>query len=155
MTSTPPNWFIDIRPFKSSEHLSLDLTRHLPRRAAVGPVAVITDRPGVLLSVIRKRWSYVIREVQRQYSSTLQASKKEGLKRELVRLSSYQFAVAAKRSAATNILFAQPDQLTAGDHFDTLYLTIPLPHQQLLPLTQYLNPCGFLVSYVGWPEISL
>jgi hypothetical protein len=154
--STPPpapNWFIDIRQLSSSKNISLDLARHLPRRAAVGPVAVITDRPTVLLSVVRKRWSIIIREVQRQYSSTLQATKKEGLRRELNRLDRYQFAVASKRTATTDILFAAPPDLQESDHFDTVYVTIPLPYKQLLPLVEHLNPRGFLVTYTGWPDL--
>lgn len=157
--SVPPaassDWFIDIRHIKSPELISLDLARHLPRRAAVGPVAVIAERPTVLLSVVKKRWSTIIREVQKQYSSTLQATKKEGLLRELKRLNSYQFAVASKRTDTTNILFATLSQIQPTDHFDTIYITLPLNHQQLLPLMDHLEPQGFLVTYTGWPDSEL
>jgi hypothetical protein len=148
-----PDWFIDIRQLSTSEHISLDLARHLPRRAAVGAVAVIADRPAVLLSVVRKRWSIIIREVQRQYSSTLQPAKKEGLQRELLRLQGYIFSIAAKRTAATNILFATPHELYPEDRFSTIYLTIPLPHERLMPIMDHLSPRGFLVTYTGWPDV--
>lgn len=148
-----PDWFIDIRSCTSPEQISLDLTRHLPRRATVGPVAIICDRPTVLHSVIRKRWSVLVREVQRQYSSTLQATKKQGLRRELERLQSFVFAEITKRQADTNVLFARASELVIGDMFDTIYLTIPMAHRQLHSLMQHLNSGGFLVSYTGWPDI--
>ncbi len=147
----PPDWFIDIRQI-TPQRISLDLARHLPRRAAVGPVAVIAERPVVLLSVVKKRWSIIVREVQRQYSSTLQVAKKEGLRRELERLRSYQFAIAAKRTTATNILFSTLADLQATDRFATIYLTVPTAHAQLASLMKHLSPQGFLVTYTGWPE---
>ena len=149
----PPQWFIDIRHLPTSEHISLDLSRHLPRRAAVGPVLIICDRPTVTLSVVKKRWTSIIREVQRQYSSTLQANKKEGLKREIIRLQNYTFATPSKRTASTNILFATINDVGPDDHFATIYLTIGLPHTDLLPLVQKLSVGGFLVTYSGWPDI--
>jgi len=151
--SMPPDWFIDIRQV-TPERISLDLSRHLPRRAAVGSTAIITDRPTVLLSVIKKRWSYIIREVQRQYSSTLQPAKKEGLQRELNRLRGFNFAIAAKRTVDTHILVCTLADLRLEDRFATIYLTIPLRQLQLLRLMDHLAPRGFLVTYTGWPEDS-
>ena len=155
MSSLPPapDWFIDIRHFKSQEQLSLDLTRHLPRRITVGTVAIITDRPTVLLSVVKKRWSTLVHEVQKQYASTLQQVKKQGLERELQRLRGYRFTVAAKRTDATQIVFSTPEELLPGDRFYTIYLTIPLSHERLIPLMTHLQPGGFLVSYTGWPGV--
>jgi hypothetical protein len=146
-----PNWFIDIRTIPSSKKLTLDLARHLPRRAAVGPIAIITDRPTVLLSVLKKRWTILIREVQRQYSSTLQTGKKEGLRRELIRLQNYQFAVASKRQFDSDIVVMTVDDVLPDDMFCTIYLTIPLSYERLLPVTEHLPMGGFLVTYVGWP----
>ena len=146
-----PNWFIDIRAIPSSKKLTLDLARHLPRRAAVGPIAIITDRPTVLLSVLKKRWTILIREVQRQYSSTLQTNKKEGLRRELIRLQNYQFAVASKRQFDSDIIVMTVDDVLASDIFCTIYLTIPLSYERLMPVTEHLGAGGFLVTYVGWP----
>jgi len=148
-----PDWFIDIRHFKSQEQLSLDLTRHLPRRIVVGAAAVITDRPTVLLSVVKKRWSTLVREVERQYASTLQQAKKQSLERELHRLQSYGFAVISKRTTATQVLFSTPEALAPEDRFSTIYLTIPLSHERLIPLMTHLRSGGFLVSYIGWPGV--
>lgn len=151
MKPIEPNWFIDIRHLSSPEKISLDLSRHLPRRAAVGAVAILAERPAVMLSVIKKRWSILIREVERQYSSTLQSDKKAGLLKELERLRSYTFAIAEKRTTSTHILVAQPEDLRFEDRFATMYLTLPLRHEQLIPLLAHLKPHGFLVTYTGWP----
>lgn len=147
-----PEWFIDIRSLTSPEQISLDLSRHLPRRAAIGPVAIIAERPVVLLSVIKKRWSTIIREVQRQYSCTLHKAKKEGLRREIERLQSYEFSALSKRTPQTNILFSTAEELSENDLFMTIYLTVGLSHTQLLPLMEHILPYGCLVTYTGWPE---
>lgn len=149
-----PDWFIDIRHFKSQEQLSLDLTRHLPRRLTVGTAAVITDRPTILLSVVKKRWSTLVHEVHRQYASTLQQAKKQSLERELARLRGYTFAIITKRNSTTRILFGTPEELAPDDRFSTIYLTIPLSHERLIPLMTHLHPGGFLVSYSGWPGVT-
>jgi hypothetical protein len=81
MNTLSPAWYMDIRKAETSEHMSLDLTRHLPRRLMVGTAIIVSDRPDILLPVIRKRWMRVIREVQRQLSSTLDRAKKHELTR--------------------------------------------------------------------------
>jgi hypothetical protein len=103
--------------------------------------------------VLKKRWSTIIREVERQYSSTLQVAKKEGLRQELDRLHSYTFAVFSKRSNKTHIVLATVSELMPSDLFNTVYLTIPLDHITLLQLMRHLQPQGFLVTYTGWPDI--
>jgi len=64
-------WYVDTRIVETTEQLSLDLARHLPQRLAVGPAVIVADKPTILLPVIRKRWMRIIREVERQRSSTL------------------------------------------------------------------------------------
>lgn len=145
-----PHFYIDIRYVTAPSAISLDLSRHLPRRAMVGPVAILTNNPTVLLSVIKKRWAKIIHEVERQYSSTLDHRKKEGLRRELERLHGFSFAAAfSLKAAAANpdILFVNPEQLTAYENFMTIYLTLPLPHKELARLTTFVQPGGLLVLY--------
>lgn len=145
-------WYIDIRKLSSTEQISLDLSRHLPRRAAAGMVAIISDRPMVWISVVRKRWSTIIREVERQYASTLQQDKKRGLLKELDHLRSCRFDLAVKQTALTRVVFASFDQLPAQSQFSTIYVTCPLAYHQLKQVVGHLTAGGFLVTYCGWPE---
>jgi hypothetical protein len=53
--------------------LSKDLAEEILRRSTFGKVAVVTNRPVILLSATKKQWAKLIRHVQRERSSTLNA----------------------------------------------------------------------------------
>jgi hypothetical protein len=156
--STPGNgnlrWFVDVRPVTSTEHMSLDLSRHLPRRLAVGPAVIVTDRPAVFLSVIRKRWVKIIHEVTRQRASTLDSQKKAGLTHELAHLKDCRFTIKPfKQFPTADCFFVSPAQLTEGlpPCYPTLYLTTWLSAESLLNATRNLPLNGVIISYGEWP----
>ena len=142
-------WHIDVRPFHNSEKISLDLCRLLPRRALVGPVAVVCDRPVILLSVIKKRWSKIIREVEKQCSSTLEPLKKEGLKRELSHVTNCRFTSDPLKPA--DIRFTSTEQILAHA-YDTICLASRVATDDLARLLTSLHPLGLLVAYHDWDE---
>lgn len=146
MTAKPPDYHIDVRHVTRANKISLDLTRHLPVRAAIGPVAIITERPLVLLSVVKKRWSGIIYDVERRYASTLGRSKREELQKELARLQTYTFS--ANSLKAVDILFLASGQLLPDTTYHTIYLHAPETPQ--LPYTiSHLKPGGLLVIYAA------
>jgi hypothetical protein len=139
-------WYIDSRPFVSSDKMSLDLTRQLPQRALLGPVVILSGRPVVMLAVVKKRWTKIIREVERQYSATLNRQKKDCLQSELQRLRDYIFS-ANEYNPSANIFFISPIHAARTPFCKSLYLTDPLPPEQLLAAAKRLRPGGLLVSY--------
>lgn len=149
-----PQCYIDIRPYRTSQHISLDIARHLPRRAIVGPVAIVTDEPLILLSVLKRRWSKVIREVERQYASTLQSDKKKALDREITRLKAYTFTASLTKRPDARIILATARDVPTVLPYPTLYATTPLCHTELLELCNHITPGGLLVCYTDWPEIQ-
>jgi hypothetical protein len=146
-------WYIEVRRIGSSEKISLDLSRHLALRTSVGTVVIVTERPSVLLPVIKKRWAKVLREVERQCSSTLDRLKKEGLRQELYRLRKVTFAInTAYVDPPTNIIFSTPEHLHSLRQYRTLYLLTPLSKAQWRSLPSHLVPESLLVSYCALPE---
>jgi hypothetical protein len=142
-------WYLDIRDASTSEHVSLDLTRHLPRRLMVGPALIVSDRPDILLAVIRKRWMRVIQEVQKQLSSTLDRHKKLELSREIERMRSFRFTVHLDAHADAVII---PPSLAVCElpRFSSLYILTPLTSGQFLDLTDHALPNALVAVYGEW-----
>jgi hypothetical protein len=133
--------------------MSLDLSRHLPRRLLVGPAVVVTDRPAVLHSVIRKRWLQITREVTRQRASTLDIKKKVGLDHELEHLQVRRFTTKPfSQHPTADVFFVNTSQLgTLPPCYPTLYLTTWLSAESLLAVVRNLPLNGLIVAYGEWP----
>lgn len=123
--------YLDVRNAETSDLISLDLTRHLPRRLAIGPAIIINKQPE-LLPVIRKRWMRIVREVQKQYSCTLNRSKKLELVQEISRMRSYIFSTKLNKKHA-DVIVIEPHKATCDlPNFASFYITSPLTAGQFL-----------------------
>lgn len=146
-------WYIEARPQTRSEKISLDLSRHLHCRSAVGPVLIVTNRPNILLSVIRKRWIYIIKEFDKQLSSTLEPLKKQSLIREISRLKKLQFSVGdATDPCVPDIVICKPTEVLLDARFRTVYIVIKLTSTELANTLLHVTPSGLLVVYEHWRE---
>jgi hypothetical protein len=149
-----PTWQLDHRATETSEQASLDLTRHLPRRLAVGHVVIVSERPEVQLSVVRKRWMKIVQEVNRQFASTLNAQKKNSLQKELEHMQQCRFTLKPfSQEPAADCYFADPAHLVEHlpPSYRTIYLTNWLPLDQLRHAISNLVASGLIVGYGGWP----
>jgi len=145
-------WYIDVRPNESSEQISLDLTQHIPRRLAVGKSLVITAEPRKLVPVIRKRWVALLGLVERQYASTLDHFKKQGLRWEIDRMRAATFSRRLPLQDPQAAVFFLESQLL-GDrltNFKTIYVTCPLTKQEFAAAVNHLLPGGLVVIYGQW-----
>jgi len=146
-------WYVDIRPAATTDQMSLDLSRHLPRRLSVGPALIVTDRPAVLLSVVRKRWLKIIREVKRQRASTLEPQRKAGLDYELEHLRACRFTIRSFQQFPTaDVFFVSPAQLSKlPPCYPTLYITTWMSSESLWTAVSNLPLSGLIVAYGEWP----
>lgn len=154
MTTGSLHWFVDNRTAATTDMMSLDLARHLPRRLAVGPAVIVTDRPAVLLSVVRKRWVKIAGEVTRQRASTLDPQKKAGLSQEIEHLQACRFTIKSFEQFPTaDCFFASPAQLKGlPPCYPTLYLATWLSAESLLQAAHNLPLSGLIVAYGEWPD---
>ena len=143
-------WYVDIRSDVPAEKMSLELARQLPHRALVGPVVIFAARPVVLFAVVKKRWSIIIREVERQYSSTLDRQKKVSLENELHRMRTFVFSANATNPEA-DIFFIEPAQAASTPYCRTICLADALSGDQLAAAVHRLRHEGLLVSYCNDP----
>jgi hypothetical protein len=147
------HWYIDNRSAGTTEYMSLDLSRHLPRRLTVGPAVIVTDRPTVMHAVIRKRWQRIIREVKRQRASTLNVQKKAGLDYELEHLRACRFTTKSFEEFPTaHVFLVSPRYLERAlpPCYPTLYLTTWLSVECLQAAVRNLPLSGLLVTYGDW-----
>lgn len=147
MSSLQPTWYLDVRAAQTSEHISLDLTRHLPRRLMIGPALIVSDKPDILLPVIRKRWMRVVGEVRKQLASTLDRTKKAELTREVQRMSSLRFSTHIQ-DPQTDALIISPEQTVCQlPEYRSLYIVDPLTTGQFVSAIEYASPHTTVTVY--------
>jgi hypothetical protein len=132
----------------SDEQLSLHVTRHLPRRLAAGNVIIVNDRPSVFLAVVRKRWMHVIREIERERSSTLDRIKREHLDREIAHMKGYRFGTQISNVERLEALILTPAEvLGSGLRCLSMYITIPLSYGEVKEAANCIIEKGLLMIY--------
>ena len=143
-----PYWYIDVRSADTPERLSLDLTRHLPRRLSIGPAVIVTPRPSILLPVVRKRWMRIVREVERQRASTLDRVRRAALEHELKLMRSLRFTTKVLDSGKADVVIIEPSEAaTSLPRCTTLYLLAVTDSHELTALVGRLANGSTIVVY--------
>jgi hypothetical protein len=123
-----------------------DLAKHLYTRMKCGPVIIVTERPTVLLSALRKQWLKLCRKVQRQSASTLQATRLRELQENITTMQTLRFATTSPAdqyppdvyTATTKLLRHMPE-------CRTLYVTCDVAPRQLELLTTQMPKHSLVV----------
>jgi hypothetical protein len=137
--------YLDVRPATSKEQISLDLTRHLQYRLGTGSILIIADNPRIFLSVIRRRWKSLVREVAKQRSYTIDGRRRHLLAEEVERLQSFCFS--SKPEAGADVLVITPEQAAQpSSAYSTLYITTSL-EQDFMAIVRNLSTGGLIVAY--------
>lgn len=84
-------YFLEKRHLTQTE-MTADITRHLQARQSVGKAIVITERPVVLLSSVRRQWVKMTQALQREISRTLDASLRVELSKQTETMQNLRFA---------------------------------------------------------------
>ena len=142
------HWYVDVRATTTSEDTSYDLLQHLPRRLQVGRALVVCDQPAILLSVIKKRWMKLIRDLEKQRSCTLDKRKRAVFGRELARLETCLLTSKERLAAKADALFVSAEPLPAGS-YHTLYILMPIAPQDLPAYVRRVERGGLLVVYTS------
>jgi hypothetical protein len=139
---------IEQRRLEGTKTLSADLAQHILRRYYDGKIAVITDRPNVLISSVRKQWLRLIRQKARERSSTLNPRKSE-LDWELLRLQGVIFTAQLPiYDSHANVCFATIEQfLQAPPVSRTLYITHDIERHELYTVAAWMPAPGLVVIY--------
>lgn len=146
--SHPSNhWYLDVRHAETTEQISLDLTRHLPRRLSIGPVVVVTEAPLILLPVVRKRWMKIIREVETHRSSTIDRTKRRAFETEIQRMRSFVFTTKIHHPHPDVLVITPTQTVCELPIYTTLYVISPLTEGQLSSVLAHAAPKSAIVVY--------
>lgn len=130
--------------------LSRDLTELLFNSTYFGKIVVVTDRPVVLHSVIRRRWRYMTQRLQIDRSRTLNHSEIGDINNRLhfahhVRFSS---KVPEDDLLDAGITFIKPsDCARLAPACQILFVTCKVPRERLYLMTAWMPKGGRVILY--------
>ena len=129
--------------------VSKDIAHHLYTRQLPGDVIIVTSRPEVFMASVSKQWSAVIKQVERQMASTLNAVRREELMIALAHMRSLRFSVKPfTEGERTGVVFMTQAQCMAEPPIcHTMYVTENAVQTDLQLTAGGLRAYGLLVLY--------
>lgn len=142
--------YIERRSLNGKALLSWDLAHHIYARGMQGKVVVVTDKPVELLSATKKQWYKLMRQVQRERSSTLNAMRIGELTRQIAWMQNLTFSAKAPDDILeADITFAAAeDFVRVPPQCSTIYATYPFAREKLHMLTSWMPKNGVVVEYI-------
>ncbi|MFC8362022.1 hypothetical protein ACFUIY_19405 [Streptomyces griseorubiginosus] len=133
--------------------LAQDLARHLYGRQWSGKVVVVTHKPVVALSALKKQWVRLTEEVRRARASTLKVDYIMEYDATLARLRHFHMTIRKPVEAqGCNVFFMAPEGLgDIPEDCRTVYLACPLTDEALQRLEEKL-PNHALVVHLSATE---
>lgn len=129
--------------------LSWHLARHIYSHGPQGRVAVVTGKPEALLAATRKEWFKLIRQAQKERSSTLNPARIELLMQHFLWAQGLSFT----SKAPDDLLHADVTFATADDFVRVppvcrcVYATYDFGREKLHMLTAWMPRNGLVVIY--------
>lgn len=142
--------YVEERRVPKTSTLSWDLTHHLFTRQLRGIILVLAKNPHGLLPAITKQWYKVIRQAERERSSTLSVDRVMEFTHQINNMQRLRFLVdPLELSDEDDVLFVSPTelhQIPATCH--TVYLTSKLSEKDFATLLEKMPPHSLLVRYM-------
>lgn len=133
----------------TSAAASSDLARHLLTRQHLGKTVVVTDKPLITMSVVRKYWLKLSRSLQRERASTLNAEKILQLTYDITHMQHMEFAARSfYENPYADVFFVTPSQLDQlpANCFN-FYVVASLAEEQLRVALGQLPAQALVVDY--------
>jgi len=129
--------------------LSQLLAEHIAAHGPQGKIAVVTDKPVVLLASTRKHWFRCIRLTENERSSTLNAARKEQLEIQLEWMRQLSFTAKTPGDLLeADITFAMADDFVCNPpDCRMIYITYDFEREKLHMLTSWMPRNGVVVIY--------
>jgi hypothetical protein len=128
-----------------------DLVRHLYTRMNCGQVVIVAANPANLMSPLKKQWFRLCRKVQRERSSTLNATRIYELSGTIQRMQTLRFSSKWSMDIyePADVYLATAEQLLAWApeaNCRTLYVTCDLQTEQLYIITSTMREGALVVG---------
>jgi hypothetical protein len=149
MTQLTDGLYVEKRPFTGSDVASWDIAHHLYARQLQGTVVILTGNPAGLLSALCKQWARITRKVQRERSSTLDATMIEQLTKTIGHMQCMNFTTKTPadnpRADVYIMSNEQLKQIPFGCH--TFYALERVDDERLSAIMEAMPYNGLLVYY--------
>jgi hypothetical protein len=138
---------IEYRTHKRS--LSQDLATQLRKTGERGKVAIVAYTPMGLLAATRKQWVKITRNLQRERSSTVDATKIISLTRQIATMQSSRFSAKPPTDfLEADVTFARAEDFVKIPPIcSTIYITYKFEKEKLYMLTSWMPEGGTVVVY--------
>lgn len=104
-------YFLERRTLTHPE-MAADIARHLQVRQLIGKAIVVSERPAILLSSVRRQWIKITQALQRECARTLDTTLKAELLRQLKMMQELQFvAKSPYKAPEADIYFMSTDEV--------------------------------------------
>jgi len=128
-----------------------DLARHLYTRIYGGKVVIIANKPSAFLPALRKQWLKLMRKVQKERASTLNAERIFELNEVVVRMQSLQFSTTWPPDGykLADVYVATIDELLRWApemECQTIYVTCEVRPEHLHIITSWLKNNALVVK---------
>lgn len=142
--------YIERRSVNGKTLLSWDLAHHMYMRGTQGKVAVVCESPVELLAATKKQWLKLMRQVQRERSSTLNAIRIAEFSRQIAWMQELKFSAKPPEDILeADITFATADDFVRiPPTCPTVYVTYKFEREKLHMLTSWMPKNGVVVEYV-------
>lgn len=130
-------------------NLSRDLAERICERGIYGKIAVITDKPAGLLSATKKQLAGLLRGLQRERASTLDAARISDLNQQIAWAQRLSFTAKVPGDfLEANVTFATADSFARVPPLcSTLYVTHRLDKEKLYMLTGWMPKGSAVIIY--------
>jgi len=142
-------FYLEKRPVTGGDVISWDIAHHLFTRQLQGTIVVITSNPSGLLAALCKQWVRVTRKVQRERSSTLDATIIEQLTNTIARMQNMAFTskLPYEYPYADVYVLSHEQLKDIPLNCRTLYIADAVEDDQLKAIKESLPRIGLLVFY--------
>ena len=127
-----------------------DLVRHLYTRMAIGKVVIVADSPNSLLPALRKQWLKLMRKVQKERASTLNAERIYELSEMVASMQNLRFTATWPPDGykSADVYIVTIDELlrwAPEAECRTVYVTCGVTTEQLHLITAWMRSSGLIV----------
>lgn len=139
---------------KPSTTVGAEIARHLAVRQDLGTAVVVTKCPHSLISVVRKTWLHLARQLQKQRAGTLNPEEILRLTHTIMHMQRMKFVPKPPSQVPdAQVYFVEPEKLDSmPPSCYTLYLCDPLSEDSLTRAIDAMPHSGMVVNFdVGMP----
>ena len=127
-----------------------DLARHLYTRITCGKIVIVADNPSTLLPSLRKQWLKLMRKVQKERASTLNAERIFELNEMVIHMQSLRFSTTWPPDGykPADVYITTVDKLlrwAPEAECRTVYLTCEVTTEQLYLVTAWITKNALVV----------